>query len=45
VDRNFPAALQVDAAGGVEQPEELREAVAGAPGRDPRKLVAEVLRE
>jgi hypothetical protein len=45
VNGNLPAALQVDAAGGVKEPGELREAVAVAAGRDPRKLVAEVLRE
>jgi hypothetical protein len=45
VNRDLATALQVLAAGGVEQPRELSEAVARAARRDGRQLVSEVLRE
>lgn len=39
------ASAQMDASGRVEQPGELGESVAVVPGRYPRELVAEILRE
>jgi hypothetical protein len=45
VDGNLAAPFQVDAAGRVEESRKLRETVAVAARRDPRELVAEVVRE
>jgi hypothetical protein len=45
MDGNLAATFQVDAAGRVKEPRELRETVAVASRRDCRELVAEVLRE
>jgi hypothetical protein len=45
VDSDLAAASQMDAAGGVKEPGELREPVALAPRRDCRELGSEVLRE
>ena len=45
VDGNLTAATQVDAAGGVEEPGQLRQTVALVARRDRRELAAQILRE